>query len=98
MSKEFKISPENAPKIYNHCDSVGHVAATCPQTVDGLELLINVEKNERIVERDTTTALSYPWGMYSDYVVVDPVTKKQKKKAKKPLKRNSRKIIGKKQD
>ena len=50
---------------------------------------MNREEDKRMVEGDTTTALSYPWGMYSDYVVVNPVTKEQKKEAKKALKKTT---------
>ena len=36
---------------------------------------------------DTTVALPYPWGQFSDYVVVEPVTKEQKRDAKKAMKK-----------
>ena len=87
ISREFKITPEDAPKICNFCDCVGHVAAACPQTVEGLDLLLNEVEDVNMGEGDISTALSYPWGEFSDYVVVDPVTQQQKKEAKKALKK-----------
>jgi hypothetical protein len=85
VSREFKVNPEDAPTICNHCDCVGHVAAACPKTVEGLDLLMNSDDEVSMGEGDISTALSYPWGEYSDYVVVEPVTQNQKKAAKKAI-------------
>ena len=41
ISREFKITPDDAPKICNFCDWVNNVAAACPQTVEGLDTLLN---------------------------------------------------------
>lgn len=91
-SRFFKVTPEDAPKICSHCECIGHIAIACPKTVAGLNLLMSSEDEEMDTgDQISSTAMPYPWGEYAEYVLVDPVSKEQKKEAKKALKQKNKK-------
>ena len=84
-TSEFRIHPEAAPPICSSCQSAGHRIRDCPSLIEGLDRSEETEMDHEDDIDFDSACTAYPWGETANYIIVKPVTQKEKQEAKKAL-------------